>query len=257
LEGVQHGEMWTEDLWFCNQATKAGWMILADGGILPNHWDTKTGKPYNLPPTSKPLQPFPMEKGKKKIVDLGCGKPEDSYSTNEGQILRVDIRDDCKPDFRCDLRRTPFATGEFDIVFSSHTLEHFARTELPEVLDEWVRIMKPEGEMRLLLPNLEWAAQHIMNHEVDNDVLNVLYGAQTYDENFHKVGFTSQIIEQLLAERGFTHFEWAFEHYHMFVRAFKVIPEGGVPLLGAITRQGEIKPLIYQNSKEKKQADTN
>ena len=43
-----------------------------------------------------------------------------------------------------------------------------------------------------------------MNKEIDNDVLNVLYGAQTYDENFHKMGFTPQIIEQLLAERGFT-----------------------------------------------------
>ena len=73
-----------------------------------------------------------------------------------------------------------------------------------QVLDEWVRILKPEGELRLILPNLEWAAQHIMNKEIDNDVLNVLYGAQTYDENFHKRGFTPQIIEQLLAERGFT-----------------------------------------------------
>ena len=85
-------------------------------------------------------------------------------------------------------------TREFDIVFSSHTLEHFCRQEVPQVLDERVRILKPEGELRLILLNLEWAAQHIMNKEIDNDVLNVLYGAQTYDENFHKMGFTPQII---------------------------------------------------------------
>jgi predicted SAM-dependent methyltransferase len=239
LEGDYGAEMWTEDLYFCDKVTKAGWKILADGGILPNHWDTKSGRPWNLPPTSKPLVPVALAKGTKKIVDLGSGPPEESYSTNEGEVLRVDVREDAKPDFRCDVRRTPFATGEFDIVFSSHTLEHFARNEVGAILDEWVRIMKPEGEMRLLLPNMEWAAQHIMNKEIDKDVMNVLYGAQSYDENFHKTGFTSQMVEQLLAERGFTHFEWDYENYHMFVRAFKKIPEGGVPALGCVSRMGE------------------
>lgn len=249
-DGEPSAEMWTEDLFLCKKLTDAGWMILADGGILPNHWDPKSGKAWNLPPTSKPLMPVAMSKGKKKVVDLGSGPPEESYSTNEGEVLRVDIREDAKPDFRCDVRKTPFATGEFDIVFSSHTLEHFARYEVPEVLDEWTRILKPDGEMRLLLPNMEWAAQHIMNKEIDNDVMNVLYGAQTYEQNFHKTGFTQQVVEQLLAERGFTHFEWDTENYHMFVRAFKVIPKGGVPVLGCVARMGEAMnhPLVNSSN---------
>jgi predicted SAM-dependent methyltransferase len=224
LDGIPQGEMWTEDLWFCKLVTDAGWKILADGGILPNHWDAKTGTSYNLPPTAKPLQRTEVAPGTKKIVDLGAGPADQSYKTEEGTVLRVDIREDVNPDYRCDLRKMPFATGEFDIVFSSHTLEHFCRKEIPEVLDEWVRIMKPEGEFRLVLPNIKWAAQHIMNDEIDNDVLNVLYGQQSYDENFHKMGFVPQMVEQLLAERGFKKFVWDFENYHMFVRAWKVPP---------------------------------
>lgn len=225
-EGIPKGEMWTEDLYACDKLTKAGWMIIADGGITPDHWDYKTHQKWNLPPTSYPLQPLNVMKGEKKIVDLGCGNKElgEHYQTSEGDVLHVDMREDAQPDFRCDVRKTPFATGEFDVVFSSHTLEHFDRKEIPEILDEWIRILKPEGEFRLNLPNMEWAAQHIMNKEIDNDVMNVLYGAQTYSTNYHRCGFTPQIIEQLLAERGFKKFVWDYHNYHMFVRAWKVPP---------------------------------
>lgn len=237
MENIPFGESWTEDLYFCDKVTKAkgegvpegGWMILADGGILPNHWDPKTGQPFNLPPTAKPLQPKGITKGTKKIVDLGCGMPHESYTSDEGDVIRVDIREDVNPDYRCDLRRLPFATGEFDVVFSSHTLEHFSRNEVPEVIKEWVRILKPEGELRLVLPNLEWAAKHVLNKEIDTDVYNVLYGAQTYDLNFHKTGFTKQIVEQLLAGEGFKKFVWDEYGYHIFVRAWKVAPEGEEP----------------------------
>jgi predicted SAM-dependent methyltransferase len=203
---------------------EGGWKILADGGILCDHWDAKSHTAYNLPPTAKPFRRTASEPGKKKIVDLGCGLEYESYQTEEGKVIRVDIREDVHPDYRCDLRLLPFGSKEFDVVFSSHTLEHFKRSEVPTVLDEWIRILKDDGELRLNLPNMEWAAQHILNKEIDNDVLNVLYGAQTYDENFHKVGFTPQIVEQLLSERGFQKFIWAHHNYHMFVRAWKIPP---------------------------------
>lgn len=249
LDGINQGEMWTEDLYFCDKVTKAkgegvpekGWMILADGGLLPNHWDAKTGVAYNLPPTAKPLQRSTVPKGTKKIIDLGCGPMPESYVTDEGSVLRVDIREEVKPDYRCDLRMLPFGTGEFDIVFSSHTLEHFPRKDVPIVLDEAIRIMKPEGELRLVLPNIKWAAQHIMNDEIDGDVLNVLYGAQSYDENFHKMGFTPQIIEQLLAERGFKKFVWDHFNYHMSCRAWKVEPAEIGPV-NPIVREAQLKP---------------
>jgi predicted SAM-dependent methyltransferase len=241
MNGIPQGELWTEDLYFCDKITKAGWNIIADGGLLPDHWDAKTGIPYNLPSHAKPLRRTEVEKGKKKIVDLGSGEEKDSYHTEEGTVLRVDIREDVAPDYRCDLRILPFGNKEFDIVFSSHTLEHFARNEVGKVLDEWIRIMKDDGEFRLVLPNLKWAAQHIMNEEIDNDVMNVLYGAQSYDENFHKVGFTPQIIEQLLSERGFKKYVWDFHNYHMFVRAWKIVPQ---ELLDAgLLEAGHVAPI--------------
>lgn len=246
MNGIPQGEIWTEDLYFCEKLAKAGWQIIADGGLLPDHWDAKTGTPYNLPPHSKPLQRPNVPQGTKKIVDLGCGKENESYHTEEGTVLRVDLREEVHPDFRCDLRILPFANKEFDIVFSSHTLEHFERLEVPKVLDEWIRIMKDEGEFRLVLPNLEWAARHILNKEIDNDVYNVLYGQQSYELNFHKTGFTPQIVEQLLSERGFKKFIWDFNNYHMFVRAWKNPPqeEGDIAKLEA----GQVAPIFREGA---------
>lgn len=254
MEGTPLGEIWTEDLYFCDKVSKAegdgvpegGWQIIADGGLLPDHWDAKTGTPFNLPPHSKPLRRTNLPLGSKKIIDLGCGEPEVSYKTDEGSVTRVDIRESCRPDYRCDLRILPFGSKEFDIVFSSHTLEHFERGEIGKVLDEWIRIMKDDGELRMVLPNLEWAAQHIMNKEIDNDVMNVLFGQQTYPENFHKCGFTPQTIEQLLAARGFTKFIWDFNNWHMFVRAWKITPEdpGDVGALEA----GLVAPMFRQDA---------
>lgn len=262
-DGVNAAEAWTEDLYFCQKLTDAGWSIMADGGILCQHWDTPTGVGYSLPEGSKPTWLPGVEKGKKRIVDLGCGMPEESLSTTEGDVLRVDFRDDVKPDYRCDLGAPlPWPTGTFDIVFSSHTLEHFNRTEVPTVLQEWVRILKDDGEFRLVLPNVKWAAQHIMNDEIDSDVMNVLYGGQTYDLNYHKAGFTPKIIEQLLASMGFKKFIWDFHNYHMLVRAWK--NQDAVPTMNVVLAKTPLigntgaYSLCYENlkSEEKKDAKT-
>lgn len=220
-DGIAKATMWTEDLWFCHKITEeTDYKIMADGGLLCKHWDTRSNTPYELPIGSKPYKNSMIPTLGKKVVDLGCGKLEDSYRTNEGTVLRVDVREDVQPDFRCDIRMTPFATGEFDVVYSSHTLEHFSQAEVPSVLDEMKRILKPSGELRLLLPDLKWAAQHIMNGEIDALTMYVLYGQQDYKENFHYTGFTEQMVERLLRERGFQKFIWDHQDYHMLVRAW-------------------------------------
>lgn len=231
LDGVNKMSMWTEDLWFCHKVTtETDYKLMADGGILCAHWDTQSNTAYELPKGSKPWRDaFPPTQGK-KIVDLGSSSESDSYLTNEGTVIRVDIREEAKPDFRCDIRKTPFANGEFDVVFSSHTLEHFSRSEAIDVIEEMIRIMKPGGELRLNLPNIEWAAQHILNGEVDGNVMNVLYGSQQYAEDFHKNGFTPTMLEQLLKLKGFKKFVWDKNGFNMMVRAF-MDENAEVPLL--------------------------
>jgi len=110
----------------------------------------------------------------------------------------VDIREECQPDFRCDIRQLPFDNGSFDIIFSSHVLEHFDREEHIQLLKEWLRVLKPEGEVRIVVPSIEWAAKKLVEGIVDNDVMNVLYGAQSNPYDFHKTGFTPLTLSALV-----------------------------------------------------------
>lgn len=49
----------------------------------------------------------------------------------------------------------PFATGSADLVYSSHFLEHVPRARVPDFLAECLRVLKPGGRLRLVLPDLE------------------------------------------------------------------------------------------------------
>jgi SAM-dependent methyltransferase len=57
------------------------------------------------------------------------------------------------------LQRLPFADGTFDVVYSSHVLEHFAPATAEALLRECHRVLKPGGLLRTVLPDLETACR--------------------------------------------------------------------------------------------------
>jgi predicted SAM-dependent methyltransferase len=222
LDGIPNAEQWTEDLWLCNRvANETDYKLYIDGSIICNHWDAVTRKKWTLRHDSYPMQ---MVENPRKMVDLGCGLLTWEFE-NEGTPVRVDIREEVEPDYRCDLRQLPFDNESFEVVFSSHTLEHFGRNEIDDILDEWLRILEPGGEFRLAIPNIQWAAEKIIRDDIDGDVLNVLYGSQTYPENFHKFGFTPKMIKDSLERRGMTIVDEQHEKYNLMIRAIKGEPK--------------------------------
>lgn len=190
LDATGGVESWTEDLWWCQRVVDTNkWKIYADASIICGHYDMTTGRCYRLPEDSKPVQHLSVPRGKKKILDLGSGKHP--YDTKEGVIVRADSDEKCKPDYRCDLRKLPFATGEYDIVFSS-ALEQYPQDDVQDLLTEWARVMKPDGEMRLVVSNPEWIAAEM------------LAGRLTPQQAFsnRKNGFTFGSLAKELKEAG-------------------------------------------------------
>ena len=67
-----------------------------------------------------------------------------------------------------DICNLPFKDGTLDFVYSSHLIEDFSRTELPDqpelptwpkLFKEWTRCLKPGGYLVILVPECElWAA---------------------------------------------------------------------------------------------------
>lgn len=222
-DGINNASQCTEDLYFCNRVlTETSFKVWCDASIQAFHEDVYTGRRYTLPSYSLPTRRLEHPNGNKKIVDLGCGPLIREFE--EGVPVRVDINEDCNPDYRCDVRSLPFGNDEFDIVFSSHVLEHFSRKDQYVAIIEWLRILKNGGELRLILPNLEWAAQRLLQDDWKVDevhIWNVFYGAQVNQWDFHYNGFTPSSLRNFLAVFKTSITSIRLEGYNMIVSAEK------------------------------------
>lgn len=220
LDNVPMGEVWTEDLFFCKKVVDGKkWKIYAHGQLLMPHIDVRTGREYELPPESKPMRALNFTNDQLKVVDIGCGPAKVKVAGSK--VVGVDIRDLEGVDYRCDVRRMPFANGQFDLAFSNHVLEHFSRNETEKVLREWTRIIKPKGELRIIVPNIEWAIDKLKEGKRLTDVYNVLYGEQTYPTDFHYNGFTPKSLSEILTKVGFDGQEVKLTDYHIQMRAWR------------------------------------
>ena len=69
-----------------------------------------------------------------------------------------------------DLRKPfPWKDQSIDIIYSSHTLEHFPRQEGRHFLGECARVLKPDGIIRLLVPDLQAIISQYLNGKIPAD----------------------------------------------------------------------------------------
>lgn len=193
----------TEDLYFYWKARKLGYQVWADTGVQGLHYDKNNNVFYSMP-QGAPQATAAWEilpPGQKSIADIGSG-PVSPYMLDEGKVTSFDIREDMKPDVVCDVRHLPVPDQTFDIVYSSHTLEHFSWRAVDKVLKEWCRVLKVGGELRLVVPNLRHVAQRILDDAIYPTDMWVLYGEQDYPKNFHAVGFTPNSLKGIVESLG-------------------------------------------------------
>lgn len=95
----------------------------------------------------------------------------------------------------------PYADNSVDAVRGSHVLEHFPHGQIADVLKEWVRVLKPGGEIRIAVPNFEWIAENYMAGQPINTQGYVM-GGQVDGADFHKATFDKRSLTQQLAAAG-------------------------------------------------------
>jgi SAM-dependent methyltransferase len=55
-----------------------------------------------------------------------------------------------------DMRELPFGDAEFDAVVSSYAIDHLPRAERPKAIAEVARVLKPGGELLLMIIQVDW-----------------------------------------------------------------------------------------------------
>ena len=202
----------TEDIYFCDLARReADAKIMVDTSVLCAHQDGE-GTVYGLLPDSPPIKRCKWHPAKRdehaeelKVLDIGAGgtrREWDGYQT-----YTTDLRKMAGVDYVMDTLSLNLPDDEYDMVASSHHLEHIPRWRQEEMWRETCRVLKPGGIVEHIVPNITWAANHLIDGHEDVHVHNVLYGAQEehgYDRdlNTHYFGYTPDNAKALAEGAG-------------------------------------------------------
>lgn len=139
-----------------------------------------------------------------KILDIGSGETSVAAQAfdwlEDKEIVRLDVNPDTKPDILHDIRE-PLPEdlyGKFDILYISHVLEHIDRGAVIKTFRQLVMAVRNFGEVWVVVPSLEWAANEIINRREGLHVQMNIFGGQLHPWDTHKCGFTLLALRQLM-----------------------------------------------------------
>lgn len=91
-----------------------------------------------------------------------------------------------------------------DVIYTCHVLEHFKRNQTKKVLEEWFRVLKPSGTLRLAVPDFESISEVYTKTKDLSLVIGPLFGGQDYLYNIHYNIFDFKYLYNLLGDVGFS-----------------------------------------------------
>ena len=118
------------------------------------------------------------------------------------------------------LEGLPYENNSVDIIYSSHTLEHFTRLESAIVLKEFNRILKPDGILSLIVPDMDVFLEKYYQRDesflnmpdiiggiptdnlTDNFLMN-FYSDPSFNNTCHKYAYNFENLSNILLEFGF------------------------------------------------------
>lgn len=154
----------------------------------------------------------------KRGLFIGCGpKPFDKQHTDliaslGGEWFAADLFCAGEGILQMDARDLRFDDNSLDYIYASHLLEHISYRQTIDTLKHWRAKLKEGGKAIINVPDLIWACQLVLGQEKserwntlngDTGVLNILYGGQIHEGEYHKTGFTQDFLEWCLKEAGF------------------------------------------------------
>ena len=161
----------------------------------------------------------------KRVLNAGAGPRQSSglpacFRTHDWQEIRLDLNPEVLPDVVGSVTdmRAHFDDGTFDAVWSSHNIEHLYDHEVTVALEEFRRILKPNGFVAITCPDLQSVAEMLLDRGLDgkaydapigpiavHDIVFGHGGSIASGNHFmaHRTGFTQERLGQKATLAGF------------------------------------------------------
>lgn len=132
-------------------------------------------------------------------LHLGCGK---RFIPG---FKHVDIQEFPHVDIVSTIESLPMIPDEsVDLIYNCHVLEHFNRKQIPGVLAEWYRVLKPGGVLRTAVPDFkQCAALYLAGEATLEQIHGPLIGGQKNLYDFHWSMFDEPKLTKAMLTAGF------------------------------------------------------
>lgn len=132
-------------------------------------------------------------------LHLGCG------TRRLPGYVHVDSRPEVGPDVVADVENLDaFEDGVADIIYAAHLLEHIPRPHVIAVLEEWRRVLKPGGILRVSVPDFQVLAELYLYDAVSMwRLIGPLMGGQQYEGNTHFASYDYEYLAWMLGLAGY------------------------------------------------------
>lgn len=141
-------------------------------------------------------------------LNLGCGRHTlDGFFCVDAEKHPKATRD---PDLLCDVKSIPLPDECASEVQAIHLFEHLYRWECDPVIDEWRRLLRPNGVLTMEMPDLMKFCANILNGREGRHAGQMgMWGAwgDPREKNplmVHRWGWTYATIRPFLKAHGFT-----------------------------------------------------
>ena len=91
----------------------------------------------------------------------------------------------------------PYADGSVDEIRASHILEHFTFGDASKAMEEWSRVLKPGGRIRISVPDVD----KVLKDETPNRLF-YLMGGQMHADDIHKSAYDRNRLTALMHQNG-------------------------------------------------------
>jgi hypothetical protein len=91
----------------------------------------------------------------------------------------------------------PYADGSVSEIRASHILEHFTFGDAQKAMEEWSRVLKPGGRIRISVPDVD----KVLKDETPNRLF-YLMGGQMHADDIHKSAYDRNRLTALMQQNG-------------------------------------------------------